>query len=67
MLIRKKGIVWRSIEHDILKLAIDFSFSKSGEKFNSYADLIIEHMEKIIEAIGMEGKQAFLPKNYSYK
>ena len=66
MLIRRKGNVWRSIKHDILQLDIEFSFSNSGAKFNSYADLTIEHIEKDIEASGIEGKQAFLPKiNYN--
>ena len=43
-----------------------FSFSNNGAKFNSYADLTIEHMEKDIEASGTEGKQAFRPEiNYN--
>ena len=65
MLKRRNGIVWRNIEQDTLKLDIEFSFSNSGEKLNSYADLTIEHIEKIIEATGTEGKQAFLPGRYS--
>ena len=64
MLKRRNGIVWRNIEQDTLKLDIEFSFSNSGEKLNSYADFKIEQVEKIIEATGTEGKQAFLPGKY---
>ncbi len=59
---RKKGTVCRNNEYASLMVDTDISDAKSAEKFNSYADFIMELVEKNKEAIGMDGKQADRPE-----
>ena len=64
---RKKGTVCRNNETASLMVDTDISDAKSAEKFNSYADFIMELVEKNKEASGMDGKQAARPeKNKKY-
>ena len=59
---RKKGAVCRNNDNDSLMLETGLSDSKSVEKFNSYADFIMELVEKNSEARGIDGKQAARPE-----
>ena len=62
ILTRKKGTVCRNIENASLMVDTDISDAKSAEKFNSYADFIMELVEKNSEARGIDGKQAARPE-----
>ena len=59
---RKKGAVCRNNDNDSLMVVTDISDAKSAEKFNSYADFIMELVEKNSEARGIDGRQAARPE-----
>ena len=59
---RKKGTVCRNNENAGFMVDTVISDLNSGEKFNSYADFIMELVEKNSEASGIDGKQAALPE-----